>query len=62
MIVWADPHLGLKSVAAIVQSVGASGAIAGVMGAYVALHPKDDIYVPIVLGLIVMPGNTLAGA
>lgn len=55
LFVWADPGLGLKSAAAIAANLGASGAIAGVMGAYVALHPKDDIYLPPFWGPFLIP-------
>src|SRR5262249_41006174 len=60
LIVWADPQLGLKAVAAIVPSVGASGAIAGVMGAYLALHPRDAVYIPVPVGSLVIPSKTSA--
>ena len=53
LIVWAVWHL--KSAQAITPGLGASGAIAGVIGSYLALHPKARIRVPIPIGPFLIP-------
>lgn len=53
LIVWAVWHL--KSAQAVTPGLGASGAIAGVIGSYLALHPKARIRVPIPIGPFLIP-------
>jgi membrane associated rhomboid family serine protease len=53
LIVWAVWHL--KSAQAITPGLGASGAIAGIIGSYLALHPKARISIPIPVGPILIP-------
>lgn len=55
LLVWSWPKLGLKSAEAIIPSLGASGAIAGIIGSYLALHPKADIRVPVPIGGLLIP-------
>ena len=44
---------GLMDVNSVIPAVGASGAIAGVMGAYIVLFPRARVYV--IFGLIFIP-------
>jgi membrane associated rhomboid family serine protease len=41
--VWAGDH-ALESIAALTPNAGASGAVAGILGCFLALRPKGDMY------------------
>lgn len=45
----------------IVPCVGASGAIAGVLGAYLMLHPRNPVRVLVIRSLVVMPAWFVLG-
>lgn len=53
LLVWAIWHL--KSMQAITPELGASGAIAGVLGSYLALHPRANIRIPVPGGTVLVP-------
>jgi membrane associated rhomboid family serine protease len=49
-----DPH-------SIVPCLGASGAISGIMGAYVAIHPLNKVVVWVVVGAMELPALVVIG-
>lgn len=52
--VYADP-------ASIIPNVGASGAIAGVLGAYLVLHPRNQVRVLFFREIIILPAMLVLG-
>lgn len=48
--IWASTHLSVSPLSPFVPTVGASGAIAGVLGAYIYLYPRNKIRALVPIG------------